>query len=79
MLPPPLLPPFPKLLDPAVSHGAREQDATAANEAEEDDESEDPRWELIRKLVEYKKFKDAADKLEVLEHEQEDVYPRRPA
>ena len=25
---------------------------------EEDDEGEDPRWELIRKLVEYKKFKD---------------------
>ena len=48
-------------------------------EAEEDEEGEDPRWELIRKLVEYKKFKDAADKLEVLEHEQEDVYPRLPA
>ncbi|MBT5845776.1 MAG: segregation/condensation protein A, partial [Verrucomicrobiales bacterium] len=36
--------------------------------AEDDDEGEDPRWELIRKLVEYKKFKDAADKLETLEH-----------
>ena len=27
---------------------------------EEDAEEEDPRWELIRQLVEYKKFKDAA-------------------
>ena len=47
--------------------------------AEDDDEIEDPRWELIRKLVEYKKFKDAADKLESLEHRQEDIYPRLPA
>ncbi|MBC8326206.1 MAG: segregation/condensation protein A [Verrucomicrobia subdivision 3 bacterium] len=47
--------------------------------AEDDDEGEDPRWELIRKLVEYKKFKDAADKLETLEHRQEDIYPRLPA
>jgi segregation and condensation protein A len=28
----------------------------------EEDEGEDPRWELIRQLVEYKKFKDAADR-----------------
>ncbi len=48
-------------------------------QAEDDDEGEDPCWELIRKLVEYKKFKDAADKLETLEHRQEDVYPRLPA
>jgi len=48
-------------------------------QAEDDDEGEDPRWELIRKLVEYKKFKDAADKLETLEHRQEDIYPRLPA
>ena len=27
---------------------------------EEDVEEEDPRWELIRQLIEYKKFKDAA-------------------
>ncbi len=31
-------------------------------EAEEDD----PRWDLVRQLVEYKKFKDAADHLESL-------------
>src|SRR2546426_4589101 len=28
-------------------------------QAEGEEESEDPRWELIRQLVEYKKFKDA--------------------
>jgi len=48
-------------------------------QADEEDEGEDPRWELIRKLVEYKKFKDAAEKLGTLEYEQEDVYPRLPA
>ncbi|HEY8965471.1 MAG TPA: segregation/condensation protein A [Candidatus Methylacidiphilales bacterium] len=30
----------------------------------EEDEEEDPRWELIKQLVEYKKFKDAAHQLE---------------
>src|SRR3989475_6095684 len=34
---------------------------------EGEDESEDPRWELIRQLVEYKKFKDAAAQLQILE------------
>ena len=32
---------------------------------EEDAEEDDPRWELIRQLVEYKKFKDAAQFLQV--------------
>jgi segregation and condensation protein A len=45
-------------------------------EGEED--GEDPRWELIRQLVEYKKFKDAAASLQVLEARQEDVFPRVP-
>src|SRR5881397_2864254 len=36
-------------------------------ETEGEDEGEDPRWELIRQLVEYKKFKDAAAQLQVLE------------
>ena len=44
----------------------------------DDEEGEDPRWELIRQLVEYKKFKDAAGRLQTLEHEQEFVYPRMP-
>ena len=34
---------------------------------EGEDEGEDPRWELIRQLVEYKKFKDAAAQLQVRE------------
>lgn len=44
---------------------------------EEEEEGEDPRWELIRQLVEYKKFKDAAAQLQKLELQQDYVYPRR--
>jgi len=47
-------------------------------EAEGDEEEEDPRWELIRQLVEYKKFKDAAAQLQRREAEQENVFPRLP-
>ena len=47
-------------------------------EAEGDEEEEDPRWELIRQLVEYKKFKDAAAQLQKREAEQENVFPRLP-
>ncbi|HOC55901.1 MAG TPA: segregation/condensation protein A [Verrucomicrobiota bacterium] len=47
-------------------------------QVEGEDEGEDPRWELIRQLVEYKKFKDAAAQLQVLEARQEDVFPRMP-
>ena len=43
---------------------------------EGEEETDDPRWELIRQLVEYKKFKDAAADLQRLESEQENVYPR---
>jgi len=46
---------------------------------EGEDEGEDPRWELIRQLVEYKKFKDAAARLQVLEGDQENIFPRLPA
>ena len=45
---------------------------------EAEDEGEDPRWELIRQLVEYKKFKDAAAKLQTLEERQENIFPRLP-
>jgi segregation and condensation protein A len=48
-------------------------------ETEGEDEGEDPRWELIRQLVEYKKFKDAAARLQELEIRQEHTYPRLPA
>ena len=45
---------------------------------ENEEEGEDPRWELIRQLVEYKKFKDAAAQLQTLEERQENVFPRLP-
>jgi segregation and condensation protein A len=45
---------------------------------EGEEEGEDPRWELIRQLVEYKKFKDAASRLQHLEIRQSQVYPRLP-
>ncbi len=47
-------------------------------QVEGEEEGEDPRWELIRQLVEYKKFKDAAARLQVLEGEQENIFPRVP-
>ncbi|TAK97696.1 MAG: chromosome segregation protein ScpA [Verrucomicrobia bacterium] len=51
-------------------------DQQAQLEGEED--GADPRWELIRQLVEYKKFKDAAAQLQALEATQENVFPRVP-
>jgi segregation and condensation protein A len=45
---------------------------------EGEDDGEDPRWELIRQLVEYKKFKDAAAQLQALEARQENIFPRLP-
>jgi len=47
-------------------------------QVEGEEEGVDPRWELIRQLVEYKKFKDAAAQLQVLEARQEGVFPRVP-
>jgi segregation and condensation protein A len=43
---------------------------------EEDVEEDDPRWELIRQLIEYKKFKEAAAQLHVRELEQERMFTR---
>lgn len=43
----------------------------------ESEDGEDPRWELIRQLVEYKKFKDAAAQLAQREEEQANIFPRR--
>ena len=43
---------------------------------ETEEEEEDPRWDLVRQLVEYKKFKDAADHLESLEVHMENVFGR---
>src|SRR6516164_3813320 len=43
---------------------------------EEDAEEDDPRWELIRQLIEYKKFKEAAAELHLRQLEQERIFPR---
>ncbi|MGB8169455.1 MAG: segregation/condensation protein A [Chthoniobacteraceae bacterium] len=43
---------------------------------EEEAEEDDPRWDLIRQLVEYKKFKDAAAQLSVREIEQSNLFGR---
>jgi segregation and condensation protein A len=45
---------------------------------EEDAEEDDPRWELIRQLIEYKKFKDAAGFLQLREAEQEGRFAFQP-
>jgi segregation and condensation protein A len=47
--------------------------------AEEDADEDDPRWELIRQLIEYKKFKEAASQLRTREAIQEELFPRSPA
>ncbi len=49
-----------------------------AQPPEEDAEEDDPRWELIRQLIEYKKFKDAAGFLSVKELEQQGRYAHQP-
>lgn len=41
-----------------------------------EDEEDDPRWDLVRQLVEYKKFKDAAEHLDDLQLEQENIFGR---
>lgn len=43
---------------------------------EMEDEEEDPRWELVKQLVEYKKFKEAAAHLQQREYLQENVFTR---
>ena len=45
---------------------------------DEDAEEEDPRWDLIRQLIEYKKFKDAAFQLHQRELLQEGLIARMP-
>ncbi|MGO9244794.1 MAG: segregation and condensation protein A, partial [Verrucomicrobiia bacterium] len=42
----------------------------------EAEEGEDPRWELIRQLVEYKKFKDAGLQLGRREEQQANIFSR---
>ncbi len=43
---------------------------------EEDVEEDDPRWDLIRQLIEYKKFKEAGAQLQLRELEQERIFAR---
>src|SRR5947209_3927142 len=43
---------------------------------EEDVEEDDPRWELVRQLIEYKKFKEAAGELQLRQLEQERMFAR---
>jgi segregation and condensation protein A len=43
---------------------------------DEEAEEDDPRWDLIRQLIEYKKFKEAADQLHTRELEQERIFTR---
>jgi segregation and condensation protein A len=43
---------------------------------EEDVEEEDPRWDLIRQLIEYKKFKEAASQLQARALAQERIFAR---
>ena len=43
---------------------------------DEDAEEDDPRWDLIRQLIEYKKFKEAAAQLQTRALEQERIFAR---
>ena len=45
---------------------------------EETAEEADPRWELVRQLIEYKKFKDAAGHLQLREVARENLFSRVP-
>jgi segregation and condensation protein A len=40
------------------------------------DEASDPRWELVEKLIEYKKFKNVAQEIESLIRKTNDYFPR---
>ena len=41
-----------------------------------EEEAEDPRAELVRQLLEYKRFKEVAEELEVMELRRRDLFPR---
>jgi segregation and condensation protein A len=44
---------------------------------EQEEDGADPRWELIRQLIEYKKFKTAAEQLQQLAQSQQDIFARQ--
>lgn len=54
------------------------RDQRPADTSDDEEDMEDPRWELIRQLVEYRKFKDAASRLQELEFRTENTFPRIP-
>lgn len=54
------------------------RDQRAIETSNEEEDLEDPRWELIRQLVEYRKFKDAAARLQELESRTENTFARVP-
>ncbi len=45
-------------------------------ESEGEEEGQDPRWELVRQLVEYRQFKAAAEKIDFLIRQTQDLLPR---
>jgi len=45
---------------------------------EDEEDEDDPRWDLIRQLLEYKKFKEVADHLAVSETQRARLYTHRP-
>jgi segregation and condensation protein A len=46
------------------------------DQLEQDEAEEDPRAELVRRLLEYKKFKEAASQLASMESQQKHLFPR---
>ncbi len=61
------------LLPPAAPVVSADGEPTAAQQLA------DPRYELVQKLLEYKKFKDAANALETQHRQHADRFPRFPA
>ena len=51
-------------------------DQSASGELDEVADEDDPRWDLIRQLIEYKKFKEAAADLHLREVKQEAIFGR---
>src|SRR5262249_2011848 len=55
------------------------QEVSADGEASAAAELADPRYELVQKLLEYKRFKDAAATLETRQHDYQNRFARYPA
>ena len=46
-------------------------------EQQQEEESEDPRRELVERLLEYRQFREISERLQDLEHEMRGIHPRR--